>query len=80
MYMYAAQNGHDQVRSYQLDCLDSCEQLPCIRFHTCSSHHLDQVARALLEAKANLEAALPSGHTSLMIAAQNGHEQVRCME
>ena len=49
----------------------------CACFHTFSSHHLEQVARALLEAKADLEAALPSGHTSLMIAAQNGHEQVR---
>ena len=48
--------------------------------HTISSHHFEQVVRALLEAKANLEAALPSGRTSLMIAAQNGHEQVRCME
>lgn len=36
----------------------------------------EQVARVLLEAKANVEAALPSGHTSLMVAAQNGHEQV----
>ena len=74
--MYAAQNGHDQVRSYQLDCLDSCEQLPCIRFHTCSSHHLDQVARALLEAKANLEVQTNQGFTALIYAAQNGHEQV----
>ena len=46
-------------------------------FHTLCSHHLEQVARALLENKADLEAALPSGHTSLMIAAQNGHDQVR---
>ena len=36
----------------------------------------EQVARALLEAKANIEAAIPSGHTSLMLSAQHGHEQV----
>ena len=74
--MYAAQNGHDQVRSYQLDCLDSCEQLPCIRFHTCSSHHLDQVARALLENGAAVNSQANNGFTALMLAAQNGHDQV----
>ncbi len=36
----------------------------------------EQVVHALIEAKANVEAALPSGHTSLMLSAQNGHEQV----
>ena len=37
----------------------------------------EQVARNLLEAGANIEAALPSGHTSLMLSAQNGHADVR---
>ena len=37
----------------------------------------DLCARALLEAKADLEAQMPSGHTVLMLSAQNGHEKVR---
>ena len=75
--MKACSNDHEQVRSYQLDCLDSCEQLPCIRFHTCSSHHLDQVARALLENEAAVNSQNKKGWTALMYAAQNGHQQVR---
>ena len=77
--MKACSNGHEQVRSYQLDCLDSCEQLPCIRFHTCSSHHLDQVARALLENAADVNAVQKNElkWTALMFAAQNGHDRVR---
>ena len=40
------------------------------------SHRLDQVARELLKAKANVNHANNNGWTSLMKAAQNGHEQV----
>ena len=36
----------------------------------------EQVVRALLEAKANIEAKANSGKTSLMLSAENGHEQV----
>ena len=45
--------------------------------HTFSSHHHEQVARALLEAKAAVDATDEAGWTALMYAAQNGHEQVR---
>jgi ankyrin repeat protein len=34
----------------------------------------DLCARALIEANANLEAQQNQGFTSLMLAAQNGHE------
>jgi hypothetical protein len=34
-----------------------------------------QCVQALIEAKANLKAALPGGKTALMLAAQSGHEQ-----
>ena len=42
-----------------------------------SSNGHDQVARALIEAKANLEAQQNEGWTALMYSAQNGHDQVR---
>ena len=35
----------------------------------------EQVVRALVEAGANLEAQMKSGHTALMLAAESGHEQ-----
>ena len=46
-------------------------------FHTLSSHHLEQVARTLIEAKADLEKQTAKGSTALILAAQNGHVQVR---
>ena len=40
------------------------------------SHHHEQVARALIENGANIEATEEDGWTALMFCAQNGHEQV----
>ena len=74
--MFAALNGHEQVRSSQLEYVVSCRQSLCTQFHTFSSHHIEQVVRALLEAKANLEVQTNQGFTALIYAAQNGHEQV----
>ena len=73
----AAQNGHEQVCSSQLEHVDSCRMLLCAQFHTFSSHHLEQVLRALLEAGAAVNSQANNGFTALMLAAQNGHEQVR---
>ena len=53
--MYAAQNGHEQARSSQFEYVDSFKPLLRTHFHTYSSHHLDQVARALLENNADIE-------------------------
>ena len=47
--------------------------------HTFSSHHLEQVARELLEAKCNVDHQNNEGWTALMYAAQNGHEEVRAV-
>ena len=74
--MLAAQNGHEQVHSSQFEYAVSCRQLRCTRFHTFCSHHLEQVLRALLEAKADPEKQTLKGSTALILAAQNGHEQV----
>ena len=49
----------------------------CAHIHTFCSHHLEQVLRALLEAKANIEATEEDGWTALMFCAQNGHVSVR---
>ena len=49
----------------------------CLIIHTSHSHHHDQVTRALIEAKANIEATEEDGWTAIMFAAQNGHEPVR---
>jgi uncharacterized protein len=42
--------------------------------HTSCSHHLEQVVRALLEAKADPEKQTLKGNTALIFAAQNGHD------
>ena len=39
--------------------------------------NLEQVARHLLEANANIEHALPDGFNSLLYACNNGHADVR---
>ena len=44
--------------------------------NTTYSHGLDQVTRAMIEVGANLEAQQNAGFTALMLASQNGHEQV----
>ena len=75
--MAAAQNGHDQVHSSQFEYAVSCRQLRCAQFHTFSSHHHEQVARALLENEAAVNSQNKKGWTALMYAAQNGHEQAR---
>ena len=72
----AAQNGHEQVCSSQFEYVDSCIQLRCAHFHTFSSHHLEQVVRALLENGAAVNSQANNGFTALMLAAQNGHDQV----
>ena len=46
------------------------------RIHAIVSHHLEQVARELLVAKANVNHQSNDGRTALMQAAQNGHEEV----
>ena len=51
----------------------------CSSLHTFSSHHLDQVARELLEAKCNVDHQNNEGWTALMYAAHNGHEEVRAV-
>ena len=73
--MLAAQDGHEQV---------SITHLPCVykshmhtRIHAFTSHHHEQVARELLKAKCNVDAAASNGVTALMLSAQSGHEQVR---
>ena len=43
--------------------------------HDCS-HHLDQVARALIENGATVNSQANNGLSALMLSAQNGHEQV----
>ena len=73
--MLSAQNGHEQVRSSEVEKqIVVSEFFACL--HTYSSHHLEQVARALIEAKADLEKQTAKGSTALILAAQNGHEQV----
>ena len=42
--------------------------------HTTSSHHLDQVARAMIEARAEVDKVGPQGFTALMLSASNGHD------
>ena len=42
--------------------------------HTSCSHHLEQVLRALLEAKADPNKATKLGTTALIKACENGHE------
>ena len=44
--------------------------------HPSHSHHHDQVARALIEAKADVNKANHKGFVALMHASQNGHELV----
>ena len=44
------------------------------RNHAFAPHHHEQVARALIEAKADLEKQSKIGNTALIIACQNGHE------
>ena len=51
--------------------------LTCI--HIYSSHHLEQVARELLEAKCNVDHQNNKQWTALMYAAHNGHEEVRAV-
>ena len=50
-------------------------QVSCsyVTFTPYCSHHLDQVARALLEAGAAVNATMNAGATALMLAANNGH-------
>ena len=56
--------------------LHSCRWPHCCvpSLHTSSSHHLDQVVRALLEAKADPEKVQADGVNALMLAAQIGHD------
>ena len=52
-----------------------CRRLLCAQFHTFSSHHLDQVVLALIEANANLEHQNPKKVTALNMACENAHEE-----
>ena len=56
--------------------LHSCRWPHCCvpSLHTSSSHHLDQVVRALLENDAKADATEEDGFTALMFSAQNGHD------
>ena len=75
--MFAAQDGHEQVSGshYHVFAIVICALHTCI--HAIASHHLEQVARELLEAKCNVDHQNNKQWTALMYAAQNGHEQVR---
>ena len=75
--MISAQNGHDQVCFGPCEHVDSRSQSLSAQIHTYSSHHLEQVARALLENEAAVNSQNKKGWTALMYAAQNGHQQVR---
>ena len=46
------------------------------RIHAIASHHLDQVARALLEAGARKEIESNAGSTALSLARKNGHSEI----
>ena len=74
--MISALCGHDQVCFRPCEHVDSCRQSLCAQIHTYSSHHLEQVARALLENGAAVNSQANNGFTALMLAAQNGHDQV----
>ena len=45
------------------------------RFHTCASHHHDQVALELLKAGANVDHQTPKQVTALNLACDNAHEE-----
>ena len=77
--MQACDGGHEQVCSSNAAGVCTCVitgAFVCF-VHTFSSHHLEQVTRALLEAGAAVNSQKNNGFTALMLAAQNGHEQVR---
>jgi uncharacterized protein len=48
----------------------------CARFQTFSSHRLEQVARALIEAGADKDKVIEDGRTALFMASMNGHAAV----
>ena len=76
--MYAAQNGHEEVRAVVVcEVVRRVLRLQYSSIHVLSSHHLEQVARELLKAKCNVDAAASNGATALMLSAQSGLEQVR---
>ena len=68
--MFAAQGGHEQV--YTSTALMDVSNVFTPHF----SHHIDQVARALLENGAAVNSQNNNGFSALMLSAQNGHEQV----
>ena len=75
--MCAAQNGHEEVRAVVVcEVVRRVLRLQYSSIHVLSSHHLEQVARELLVAKANVNHQSNDGRTALMQAAQNGHEEV----
>ena len=73
--MYAAKGGNEQVCTSRT--LSTSTVAGSTRLHSFRSHHLEHVARELLKAKCNVDAAADDGFTALMLSAQNGHEQVR---
>jgi serine/threonine-protein phosphatase 6 regulatory ankyrin repeat subunit B len=73
----AAEEGDDRIVKMLLkhgahsDIPDTAELTPLMQ--TCRYGH-ELCARALIEAMANVEATVGTGHTALMLASQNGHE------
>ena len=75
--MAASFNGNEQVSSGLTFSVSSIDRTQHAHIHVFCSHHNEQVARELLKAKCNVDAAASNGVTALMLSAQNGHEQVR---
>ena len=68
----ACENGHEQVCLTMLTITHVSQQRS---FYPCS-HHLDQVARALIKNGAAVNSQDEEGYTALMLSAQSGYEQV----
>ena len=76
--MYAAHNGHEEVRAVVVcEVVRRVLRLQYSSIHVLSSHHLEQVARELLKAGADIEKQEHQGMTALLWACNNGHVQVR---
>ena len=67
--MYACQNGHVEVCTSFEPSISDVTEATDVRNH-------EQVVRIVLEAGAEVDAQTNTGFTSLILSAQNGHEQV----
>ena len=64
------------MQNASMMCCERCCMFVFV-LHAYPSHHHEQVARELLEAKCNVDHQNNQGVTALMYASQNGHEEVR---